>query len=152
MTTAREELEPLHPAGLRGAGRRLTRQRRAIWDALQANHDEHLSAEDIVQRVRQEIPRVNASTVYRTLELLVEEGLLQRTDLGAERSYYEPASEHSHHHVICEGCGVVRHVHADVLGDLAGRLEQETGFALGPRELSFFGLCPRCRRRARASR
>jgi Fe2+ or Zn2+ uptake regulation protein len=128
------------------AGRRQTRQRRAIWEVLEAAEPGgHLSAEDVVSLVRAELPGVNTSTIYRTLDRLVEEGLVLRTDLGGDRAYFEPTREHPHHHVICESCGAVSHVHADELGDLAARIEEASGYELGRREISFFGLCPTCR-------
>ena len=135
---------PAHPSSLRSSGRRLTRQRRAIWEVLLAEPDRHLSAEDVAERVRSELPLVNPSTIYRTLDLLVEEGLLLRTDLGANRAYYEPAREHPHHHVVCERCGTVTHIHDETLGDLARRITRATGYTLGAREISFYGLCPNC--------
>jgi Fe2+ or Zn2+ uptake regulation protein len=136
---------PALPAALRGAGRRVTRQRREIWDALVAEPDRHLSADEIAERVRRRLPLVNPSTVYRTLDVLVDEGLLLRTRLGADRAFYEPAREHPHHHLVCERCGRVDHVHEEALGDLAGRLDAAAGFALGGAELTFFGLCADCR-------
>jgi Fe2+ or Zn2+ uptake regulation protein len=123
------------------SARRLTQQRRAIWDVLSADPGRHLSADDVVARVS----GINPSTVYRTLDRLAEDGLVLRTDLGAGRSYYEPAREHAHHHVVCERCGSVAHLHEDALGDLAARIEAESGYVLGAREVSFFGLCPACR-------
>ena len=72
--------------------------------------------------MRTELPRVNPSTVYRTLDLLVAEGLLRRTDLGSGRAFYEIAHEHAHHHVVCESCGAVAHFHDDVLGDMPKRI------------------------------
>ena len=138
---------PAGPASLRSRGRRLTRQRALIWEALVAEPDAHLSAEDVAARVRERSPGVNPSTVYRTLELLVEEGLVRRTDLGSSRSFYEPAHEHPHHHVVCERCGAVAHVHDDALGTLAESVEAASGYALGEREITLFGLCRDCRRR-----
>ena len=117
-----------------------------IWQALLAEPHEHLSAEDIVERVRERMPNVNTSTVYRTLEILVHDGLLLRTDLGGDRAYYELVSEHRHHHVICEQCGKVTHLHEEALGDLAARIEQDSGYRLGEREISFFGTCRSCLR------
>jgi len=111
---------------------------------LTTDPDEHLSAEVVAQRVRERMPGVNSSTVYRTLDVLVDEGLVRRTDLGGDRAYYEPAHEHLHHHLVCEGCGTVRHIHDDVLGELAKRLESTTRFRLSERELTLFGLCERC--------
>jgi Fur family transcriptional regulator, ferric uptake regulator len=140
-----EHSPPPDPASLRHSGRRLTRQRQAIWDVLLADPDAHLSAEDVVERARAQLPSVNTSTIYRTLELLVDEGLLLRTDLGADRAYYEPARDHAHHHVICERCGKVSHLHEETLGDLRGRIERASGYVVGNREISFFGLCEECR-------
>jgi Fur family ferric uptake transcriptional regulator len=137
---------PVGPAALRAQGRRLTKQRQLIWDALVAEPESHLSAEDLVSLVQKRAPNVNPSTVYRTLELLVGENLVRRTDLGADRIFYEPAAEHPHHHVVCERCGAVAHVHADVLGKLAQRVEAASGYELGDRELTMFGLCSSCRR------
>ncbi len=69
---------PAGPASLRRRGRRLTKQRQLIWDALIAEPDTHLCADDLVERVQARLPRTNTSTVYRTLDLLVEEGLVER--------------------------------------------------------------------------
>jgi Fur family transcriptional regulator, ferric uptake regulator len=137
------------PSELRAKGRRLTRQRELIWQALANEPDRHLSAEDVVQLVRADLPHVNPSTVYRTLELLVEEGLLLRTDLGGDRAYFEPTREHAHHHLVCERCGTVQHLHDEELGDLRLRIERESGFAVGSAEITFFGLCRVCRAAAR---
>lgn len=117
-----------------------------IWEALLAEPHEHLSAEDVVERVRERLPSVNTSTVYRTLEILVHDGLLLRTDLGGDRAYYELVGEHRHHHVICERCGKVTHLHEEALGDLRARVEKDSDYRLGEREISFFGTCPSCLR------
>ena len=91
---------------------------------------------------------MNPSTVYRTLELLVQEGLLLRTDLGGNRAYFEPAREHAHHHLVCERCGTVQHLHDEQLGDLRLRIERDSSFTVGSAEITFFGLCRACRRTA----
>jgi Fur family ferric uptake transcriptional regulator len=134
------------PSELRAKGRRLTRQRQLIWEALTAEPDSHLSADDLVALVQAQLPRVNASTVYRTLELLVAEGLILRSDLGSDRAYYEPAREHAHHHLVCRSCGIVEHLHDQELGDLRARIERSSGFTLGSGEVTFFGLCRTCKR------
>lgn len=109
-----------------------------------ADPEQHLSAEDVVKRVQAQLPGVNTSTVYRTLDLLVDEGLLLRTDLGADRAYYEPARGHAHHHLVCERCGAVDHFH-DELADLRERVRASSGYELGTGEITLFGLCPTCR-------
>ena len=132
-------------AALKRRGRRVTRQRAAIWEVLSAETEAHLGADVIAERVRWLEAGVNASTVYRSLDVLVEEGLVRRTDLGTGRAVYELAHEHPHHHLVCESCGVVVHVHDDALGDVAGRLDERFGFRLGDRELTYFGTCTACR-------
>ncbi len=127
-TDSHDHTPPQLPTALRGRGRRLTRQRQAIWEALVAEPDRHSSAEEIVAHVRGRLPAVNPSTVYRTLDVLVAEGLLLRTDLGADRAFYEPAREHPHHHLVCEQCGRVDHVHDDALGALRRRIDAASGF------------------------
>jgi Fur family transcriptional regulator, ferric uptake regulator len=133
------------PSDLRAKGKRLTRQRQVIWEALTAEADQHLSAEDVVERVRSQLPQTNASTVYRTLDLLVAEGLLLRTDLGTDRAYYEPAREHAHHHLVCQNCGAVQHFHDELLGDFRQRITASSGYTLGTGEITLFGLCTDCR-------
>jgi Fur family ferric uptake transcriptional regulator len=144
-THPHEHAPPAGPDSLRSRGRRLTRQRELIWAALVEEPHRHLSAEELVERVQAHLPQVNPSTVYRTLDLLVAEGLVLRTDLGAGRAFYEPAREHQHHHVVCTHCGAVAHIHDEALGDLGERVEAASGYELGRAEITFFGLCPDCR-------
>jgi len=141
---AHEHAISADPSELRAKGRRVTRQRRLIWAAFSADPEQHLSADDVVTSVQAELPTVNPSTVYRTLDLLVAEGLLRRTDLGSGRAFYEVAHEHPHHHVVCMSCGAVAHFHDEVLGDTAERIRAETGYTLGEGELTLYGRCPRC--------
>jgi Fur family transcriptional regulator, ferric uptake regulator len=133
------------PVLLRARGRRLTPQRTQIWEVLIAAGDRHLTADQIAEQVQERLPGIYASTVYRTLEILTEEGLVLRTDLGGARAYYEPAREHRHHHLVCEHCDYVVHFHDDVLGDLPARIESASGFVLGAQEVTLFGVCPACR-------
>lgn len=129
---------------LREHGRRLTPQRAVIWEILADEPDLHLSADELADRVRERLPQVNASTIYRTLDLLVEDGLVLRTDLGDAKAYFEPAHEHPHHHLICERCGLVEHVHDDVLAGVAGRVRERAGFEIGPHEVTMRGVCRTC--------
>ncbi len=129
---------------LRSRGLRVTQQRLSIWDALAPSHGSHLSAEELTERVRTDDPSVHLATVYRTLDLLVEQSLATRTNLGGDRAYYEPLAEHLHHHVVCERCGAIAHLHDDVLGGLAERVREASGYSLGSSELTFYGLCEDC--------
>jgi Fur family ferric uptake transcriptional regulator len=128
----------------RARGRRLTPQRSLIWDALVARSEAHVSAAELAEAVRERAPDVYRSTVYRTLEVLVEDGLVLRTDLSGDRSYYELAAEHHHHHVVCTGCGEIAHVHDDAIAAAVACVQAASGFRLARQELTFAGLCTAC--------
>ena len=131
-------------AAIRSHGRRLTPQRSLIWDVLVEQGDTHVSAPDLADAVRSRAPAVHRSTVYRTLDVLVEDGLVLRTDLGSDRSYYELAAEHHHHHVVCTGCGDIAHVHDEAIAAAVACVQAASGYRLARPELTFTGLCPDC--------
>ena len=126
---------------LQEQGYRLTPQRTMVWDVLRAQRD-HLSAEQICTRVQQTFPNVNLSTVYRTLELLVSLGLVKETHLGPGTRLFEVEEEVPHHHLVCEVCGTVAHIHDEDLAGLGVALSGSQGFSL--REVAVFGRCGKC--------
>src|SRR3712207_9069205 len=85
---------------LRDRGYRLTNQRRVIVRGLEG--DRHLSAEEIHDRVKGEHPEIGLSTVYRTLDLLHDLGIVRKDDFGEGYSRYELATERVHHHARSE--------------------------------------------------
>ena len=93
--------------GFHGRGHRLTMPRKAILEVL-GNSDDHLSAEDIYMTVHEKYPAIGLTTVYRTLDLLVQMGIVFKFDFGDGRARYEltePFSEKNHHHhLICTRC------------------------------------------------
>jgi Fur family ferric uptake transcriptional regulator len=129
---------------IRGRGRRVTRQRALIWDALVRAAGRHLSAKEVADAVREAAPELHQATIYRALEIFVEDGLVRRTEFGDGRALYEIAAEHRHHHVVCTSCGAVAHVHDDALRGAFARVRGETGYELADTELTFYGICPAC--------
>lgn len=140
--------EPAHP--LQERGYRLTPQRAMVWDVLLAGGG-HLTAEQIHEGIAQRWPRVNISTVYRTLDLLVAEGLVREAPLGGDRRVYEAAGRDAgdHHHLVCLGCGLVEHIAAAHTGQLEAHLEAEHGFRSERVALTSYGRCRHCRPRRR---
>jgi Fur family transcriptional regulator, ferric uptake regulator len=116
-----------------------------VWDVLRAQ-DSHVSAEQICAQVQQAFPSVNLSTVYRTLELLVGLGLVRETHLGPGTRLFEVEEEVPHHHLVCETCHAVIHIHDEDLAGLGKALEGSSGFML--REAALFGQCAECRTQA----
>ncbi len=129
---------------LREKGYRLTPQRMMVLEAIEASPD-HISAEEIHARARLQYPYINISTVYRTLELLKENGLVTETDLGGGRFLYHPAGKAQHHHLVCRKCGKVRDIDINVLDNLRDQLKAQYSFNAELEHIAIFGTCDRCK-------
>ena len=128
---------------LREKGYRLTPQRMMVLEAIEASHD-HISAEEIHAKARAKYPYINISTVYRTLELLKEQGLVTETDLGGGRFLYHPVGKAHHHHLVCKKCGKVRDIDASAFQQLQDELKAQYGFNAEFEHLAIFGICENC--------
>ncbi len=132
---------------LREAGHRLTPQRESVL-AVIAESDSHLTAEEILERVRERYPYLNKSAVYRSLDLLRELSLINQTDLGHGRVEYELHRHPHHHHLICRHCKHIQQIDHTVLQTLQKKLEQEFGFHADLDHFAIFGTCRKCQARA----
>jgi Fur family ferric uptake transcriptional regulator len=124
-------------------GYRLTPQRIMVISAIE-DSDGHISAEEIYAQVIAKYPNVNISTVYRTLELLKQLGLVTVTDLGEGRVRYHPAGKGHHHHLVCQQCGAIIDLDESILSDLKSALLREYQFSADLRHLAIFGRCVQC--------
>ena len=124
-------------------GYRLTPQRMMVLSAIENSHD-HISADEIYTQVVAKYPRVNISTVYRTLELLKRLGLVTETDLGGGRVRYHPTDKGHHHHLVCQECGAIIDLDESVLSPLKSVLLQDYKFIADLRHLAIFGRCVNC--------
>jgi Fur family ferric uptake transcriptional regulator len=127
---------------LRARGCRLTPRRLMVVEVLAA-HGGHLTVEDILCGVRAAYPIVNKTTVYRTLELLQQLGMVVVTDLGSGRLEYELISR-PHHHLICEKCHARIEVEDRFLEPLRASLLEHYGFSTNLDHFALFGICPEC--------
>ncbi len=128
---------------LKEQGYRLTPQRRLILSIIH-RADAHISAEEIFSQVHARYPRVNISTVYRTLELLKERGLVTENALGEGRLRYHLAEKGDHHHLICRKCGRIIRLDESVLLPVKERLLREYKFRADLSHLAVSGLCGQC--------
>ena len=124
-------------------GYRLTPQRIMIVSAIE-DSDGHISAEEIYAQVIAKYPQVNISTVYRTLELLKQLGLVTETDFGEGRVRYHPVGKGHHHHLVCQECGAIIDLDETVLTPLKDILLREYEFSADLRHLAIFGRCVKC--------
>ncbi len=121
-----------------------TQQRLAVASVVLDAAD-HLSAEDVAHRVEQRDVAVGLATVYRTLDLLVESGLVQQRDFGEGFRRYEPVSPgQAHEHCICSHCGKVMEFSNDRLERMIALLAEEAEFRPHHHRLEVFGLCREC--------
>jgi len=126
-------------------GYRLTPQRMMVFSAIE-NSDDHISAEEIYAQVVAKYSHVNISTVYRTLELLKQLGLVTETDLGGGRVRYHPMDKGHHHHLVCRECGAIIDLDESVLSSLKDTLLREYKFVADLKHLAVFGRCANCRK------
>ena len=131
-------------AALKAAGLRMTPQRQMIVEAI-AESEGHISAEAIHSRVSARFPQVNLSTVYRTLDLLQELGLVAHTHFDDGVALYHRASEAGHQHLVCRRCGAEQELDASLLEPLAETLRRQHGFEPDLAHFAIVGLCAACR-------
>jgi Fur family ferric uptake transcriptional regulator len=128
------------------AGMRLTRQRQILLDLIDKT-GQHLDAESLYQMARDKDPKLNRVTVYRTLKLLKEGGLVDELDLmhqAGEQHYYETRRKQEHAHVICLSCGKVEEFFGEPLQRLRRQIEAHFGFQIVLARTEVGGYCPHC--------
>jgi len=124
-------------------GYRLTPQRHMILEQVEAAEG-HVSAEEILQRIRKRYPNLNISTVYRTLELLKDLALVTETDMGDGRVRFHAMDKGHHHHLVCVVCGQVADLEEDEFKPFSDLLATRHGFQADLRHLAIFGRCQGC--------
>ncbi|PKK39182.1 Ferric uptake regulation protein FUR [Clostridiaceae bacterium JG1575] len=132
---------------LREGGSKLTPQRLTILDVIVQEEGNHLTIEEIFEKVRVVKPEMGVATVYRTILLFEELGLVQKLDLNDGIYRYELTHEeetHGHHHLICMACGRVEEVRDDLLDSVEEIIEKDYRFRIKDHSLKFYGLCSDC--------
>lgn len=131
---------------LRQRGYRLTPQRQLVLEAVDTL--EHASPDEILTEVRKTASGVNISTVYRTLELLEELGLVSHAHLGHGAPTYHLADRHHHLHLVCRDCGTVIEADVSFAGALTDQLRSGFGFETDMKHFAIFGRCADCSAKA----
>ena len=127
---------------LRGSGYRLTPQRELILAAVERLG--HATPDEVLAEVHARSEAVNVSTVYRTLEVLEELGLVRHAHLSDRAPTYHSVRDHEHFHLVCRNCGRVVSVGPGMLTSLTERLRDEQNFAVDVGHLTVFGACVEC--------
>lgn len=126
---------------------KMTPQRRVILDTLLRKND-HLSSEELYALVKKRDASIGQATVYRTLKLLSDSGLIEPLDFADGVTRYEPSYGKDHHdHLICENCGKNIEIVDEVIERRQEQLAKEHGFTLIRHKMYLYGLCPECRKK-----
>ena len=139
MSESRNELRE----AFREAGRRLTSQRCLILDVLRES-DDHLDAEAVHDQAKKSAPDISLATVYRTLTLLQELGLVEEHRLGEGHSHYEAVQDAPHYHFTCRRCGMVLEFDTPLVSRIARKLAEREGVRVTEAHLHLTGYCERC--------
>jgi len=129
-------------AELRARGYRLTAQRQLVLEAV--GDLGHATPEEISTAVRRTASGVNISTVYRTLELLEELGLVQHTHLGHGAPTYSVTGDDDHVHLVCRDCDAVEEASPDLIASVVEKMASEKGFTVDVGHVALFGRCRAC--------
>ncbi len=139
---------------LKGRGYRLTISREAIINALRST-DKHLSAEDIYLTLHSKYPEIGLTTIYRTLELLDQMGIISKFDFGDSRARYELSGDYGnkahHHHLICTNClKIIDYTdfiddELELLNKTQKELSGKYNFDITGHLIRFYGLCDECK-------
>jgi Fur family ferric uptake transcriptional regulator len=130
-------------ADLRQRGYRITPQREMIIDTI-AHNPRHMSAEEVYEHVKKRTRSTNIATIYRTLDLLWEQGFACRNDLGAGKIVYATYQHGPHIHLVCRQCNQVIEADPDSLAPIKELFHSRYNFSADLGHLSLFGECIDC--------
>lgn len=130
-------------SALQGKGYRMTEPRRAVLEVMAEGH-QHLSHAEILVQARLKHHNIGRATVYRTLELLLESGMVHATYLGdANQRFIVPIGGH-HHHLVCNYCGTVTDLDKCEFEEALATISQATGFQAESHLVELYGKCLAC--------
>jgi Fur family ferric uptake transcriptional regulator len=128
-----------------------TRQKEMLIDYLSSVEGEHITANDVCEFFKSQGETIGQSTIYRHLESLVDEGIINKYVIDANSpACFEYMGRESHlagevcFHCKCEKCGCLIHLHCDELSEIGRHLYNEHHFKLDPKRTVFYGLCENC--------
>src|SRR5436190_4289785 len=127
---------------LGGKNLRITSQRQVIIDTAFST-DEHFTAEQLLEWSRKKDKSVSRATVYRTLPLLTESGLVREMDFGKDHKFYDPNYAHhpNHNHIICQDCEKIVEFDSEKIEKLEDEITHRLGFSIKTHRLQITGSC-----------
>ncbi len=119
-----------------------SRQREHIYKLLQ-NTDKHPTASWIYDQLKPEFSNLSMGTVYRNINILLDQNLIQKIEAGSSFDRYDANTEH-HYHFLCNECGAIDDIPVELFETLNEEVSQSTGYRVEGHRLDFYGICPEC--------
>ncbi len=116
-----------------------------IIELLSKEHA-HLNSQQIYNEIRKQLSAVNQSTVYRSLDRLVKQGLVSVSDMGTGSSVYEKVQDGYHHHLVCQKCGEILTIGHQEVEKLFNVIEMKNRYKIITNHLVLFGICEHCQK------
>jgi Fur family ferric uptake transcriptional regulator len=130
---------------LRGSGFKITPVREAVLHIIY-DQSAPLAVPELADQLAESGLTPNKTTLYREVEFLLQQRIIQEIDLGDGKKRYEKKSEHCHHHLVCTSCQKIECVDLDdELHQMIHTIEQKTNFTIYEHMLEFFGMCKKCK-------
>jgi len=132
---------------IKAQGKKLTKTRRAVIKMLCRSH-RLLTAPEIQEKLNQQGISVNKTSVYRELEFLTSQKVIQQVSISPGVTHYESALRSHHHHLVCTGCGDATDIDTKELEKHVQNIQtkaQQQGFRVRDHSLEFYGLCANCK-------
>ena len=123
---------------------RLTTQRQIILEEL-AKVKTHPTASELYDMVRKRLPRIGLGTVYRNLELMAENGMILKLEVGGTQKRFD-ATTNTHYHIRCSSCGKVDDIDTPVLEELVKEAAASCSYQVLGHHVEFSGICPSCQK------
>jgi Fur family ferric uptake transcriptional regulator len=124
---------------------RLTTQRQIILEEL-AKVKTHPTASELYDMVRKRLPRIGLGTVYRNLELMADNGMILKLEVGGTQKRFDATTE-PHYHIRCSSCGKVDDIMIPVMDDLAEAAAESSSYRIIGHHVEFSGICPDCQQK-----
>lgn len=121
---------------------RMTKQRRVILDELQ-KVTSHPTADDMYQLLRRRLPKISLGTVYRNLEIMSENGMIQKLDVGGTQKRFDGKAD-THYHVRCLRCNKVDDIDVEPDTRVEKKAQSHTKYKILRHRVEFIGYCPAC--------
>ena len=124
-------------------GRLRSSNQRSLVQEIVESADDHPTAQEVFERARKRIRSISLGTVYRNLQLLVDEGLLSERKVDNRPARYE-ADRHRHYHICCSQCGALEDLSIPYQKLLDRRVQKTVRYKLLEHHMEFYGICPEC--------